>query len=248
MRSRLAPLFAFLLLFATLPAAAQISTDRPGLGFAPSTVDRGIFQVELGIPDATANSISEADFQTFSFPVALRFGITDQIEARLATSVLEILRSDVGRSSDTDVQEGFNALSVGAKIAVLDGSGGGPPLALIPAVVIPTEEGSVTLRADAVAGFALTDALGLTTVAGLSLTDGNVQGALAGVLGTGFTDVVSGYAEVGAYPSEFGTPAYVGAGVLVLVSPDAQIDLAFDYGLTDDASDWLFGLGFSFRI
>lgn len=61
-------------------------------------------------------------------------------------------------------------------------------------------------------------------------------------------EALSGYVEVAAFPQENATPVYAGAGLTFLVNPDAQIDAFLDRGLNDEADDWLFGGGISFRL
>ena len=68
------------------------------------------------------------------------------------------------------------------------------------------------------------------------------------MLGASLAGPVSAYVEVGAFPDGDATPVLAGGGLLVLVSPDVQLDASFDVGLTDGAADLLFGAGASFRF
>lgn len=262
MSSRL-PLLVLLVLAASVsawtPASAQISTDRPGLGFSPVVVPRGTFQVEAGLPQATRVNGPEiagasGNLTVFSFPLALRYGITERVEIRAATSLYDVARISIdtptGGDSDSDGTVGFDTIELGAKVQLATS---GPTVALIPSVLIPTTEAAnLAVAARAVAGWALTDRLGLTTVLGAVVADGEPDAQLAGevvaVLGASLADAVSAYAELGAYPQDGSTPVLAGGGILFLVSPDIQLDASFDIGLNDDAPDLLFGAGLSFRL
>ena len=250
---------ALLALAASAPASAQISTDRPGLGFASVVVPRGTFQVEVGLPDAARVDGPQvgrvtSTLTTFSFPVALRYGLTETIEFRAATSLYDVTRLSVdapsGSGSDSDGDAGLDVVEVGAKVQLATN---GPTVALIPSLLIPTTEaGDLSVAVRAVAGWTLTDRLGLTTVLGATVADRDpdTQVAAEAVVGVSaaLADAVSAYAEVGAYPQDGGTPVLAGGGVLLLVSPDIQLDASFNVGLTDEAPDLLFGAGFSFRL
>ena len=247
-----------LALAASAPAAAQISTDRPGLGFNASVVDRGTFQVEAGLPQATRVDASvggaDASITTFSFPVQLRYGLTDAVELRLGSSLYDVTRlsvdTPVGGGDDSDGDAGLDVVELGAKVQLATN---GPTVALIPSVLVPTTEAAdLAVAARAVAGWALTDRVGLTTVLGAVVSDADpdasVTGEAVAVVGTSFTDALSGYAEVGAYPGDDATPVYAGGGLAFLVTPDLQLDASFDLGLTDEAADLLFGAGASIRF
>ena len=243
----------------TAPASAQISTDRPGLGFSASVVDRGTFQVEAGLPQATRRDVSAGRFEgsltVFSFPVQLRYGVTETIEARLGTpSAYDVTRlsidTPVSDGSDSDGDAGLDVVEVGAKIQLATN---GPVVSLIPSLLIPTTEaGDLAGTFRAVAGWALSERFGLTTVLGAVVTDADpdtqVTGEAVAVVSTSLADALSAYAEVGAFPSDDATPLLAGGGLTFLVTPDVQLDASFDVGLNDDAPDLIFGAGASVRF
>ena len=226
-------------LAASAPAGAQISTDQPGLGFSPAVVGAGVFQVEAGTPRA----VLDGD-EAYSVPVAVRFGVTPAVEVRAATSVLDGFNAD-GESS---VDLGFRSVTVGAKVAV---PADAVELALIPEVIVPTEDdGDVVFQVNVPAGFSVGD-LGLTLVPGLVTGGGTTQLNAVAVVSRSLGGTLSGYAEAGAFPlvdGDGGTPVYVGAGLAALLNPDTQVDAFFDAGLTDAAPDLVVGVGVSFRI
>lgn len=240
------------------PAGAQIATDRPGFGFSPQVVDRGTVQVEAGIPQATRTDASvgpvDASVTRYAFPVQLRYGLSETVELRAGTSVYDVTRlsvdTPVGDGSDSDGDAGFDVVEVGAKVQLATN---GPIVALLPSLLVPTTEaGDLGGAVRAVAGFALTDRVGLTTVLGATVTDTDpdrdVRAEAVAVVSTSLADALSGYAEVAAFPGDGGTPAYAGGGLLVLLNPDVQLDASLDVGLTDEADDLVFGAGLSFRF
>lgn len=225
--------------------SAQLATDRPGLGFAASTVEPNGVQVEAGLPSATATDRDGLDIQTYRIPVRVRVGLTPSLEVRLSTSLFDAVRVE----GDGDGSLGFETVQAGAKLQVRRGEAGGPAIALLGAVQVPAgEDGSAVFAADVAAAWTLPNALGLTTVAGVAARGEAVQGSLVGVLARSLTPRLGGYAEAGAFPSEGAVPVLVGAGVTFAATPTAQLDAYINRGVTDDARDWLFGLGFSFRL
>lgn len=249
----------FTLLLATLlalPASAQINADRPGLGASPFVVGQGTIQVEAGTPEVVRNEYSvgaaSGSATTFSFPVLLRYGLTETIEARVGTSVYDALRvsNDVTDDSETEGNAGFDAIEVGASIQLATN---GPVVAVLPSVLIPTTDaGDLAGAARVAAGWTLTDVLDLTTTLGAVVRDAEpdltVTGEAVAELHAALADAVGVFAEFAAYPSDDLTPLYGGGGVTFLVTPDVQFDASFDVGLNDDAADLLFGAGISARF
>lgn len=249
-------LVLLLALLCTLPASAQISADRPGLGFSPLVVGQGTFQVEAGTPQAVRNEFSfggaEATSTLFSFPVLVRYGLTETIEARVGTSVYDIARlsNNVTDTSESEGDAGFDVVEVGAKVQLATN---GPLIALLPSVSIPTTEaGDLSGAARVVAGWALTDVLDLTTTLGAVVQDADpdyqVTGEAVAAFSASLAQAVGAYAEIAAFPSDDATPLYGGGGLTFLVSPDVQLDASFDVGLNDEAADLLFGAGISARF
>jgi len=236
----------YLLAVPVASAQETISTDRPGLGYNPTTISPGIFQVELGTPSASASEAGAANVQTFSFPAALRLGVTDALELRLNTSVYDIAQTEIADETESEGQAGFDVLEAGVKLNFA--AQAGFDAAVIPSIFIPTEGGPVTVSGIAVAGWSLPNAFGLTTAAGAAVTSGDVSGTFVALLGRGLTDRLGSYVAAAAYPADGATPVFAGAGLTLLLTPDLQLDAGFDRGFSEGAGDWLFGLGIAFRL
>lgn len=231
--SRLAPALCLAAL-AAFPAAAQIATSRPGFGSGPAVVPRGVFQLEAGTPEA---SLREGP-DVLSFPVLVRLGLGGAWEVRAGTSVFDVVTGDGG-----DAEVGFERVTVGLKREFGVGPVGA---ALTPAVTVPTEGGPVTLGLTGVARFPLGGAWGFNAVSGLRYRDEDLTSLLVAVVDRPLGGAWSGYAELAAFPES--DAAYAGGGLLYLLTPDAQVDLFFDAGLTAAAEDLVVGGGFSFRL
>jgi hypothetical protein len=235
-------------------------TDRPGFLSSSLTVGRGVFQLEFGLPAVTlVESEDDVEVRSTSAVGLARFGVSDDFELRLGAPLYIETRVEVGRFEDTD--SGYGDLEVGAKWHLLDNQGGRPSFALIPSVILPTGEDGFTAHDPvyqliAMAEWTLESGWGISALGGYlngpSGDDRYHQETFALLAGRSLPSPAwSAYGEVvhvitdldGASDSSF-----FGAGIRYLVSNDVQLDLSFDRGLTDDAPDWLFGLGLAARF
>ena len=225
-----------LAVLASATASAQISTDRPGLGFSPATVGARVLQIEAGTPQA----VLDVD-DSFSVPVALRYGVTPDFEVRVSASVLDGISDD-----GLDAEFGLRTVTAGVKFAVPTDA---LALAVIPEFVIPTEGGGdVAFQVNVPAGLSVGD-FGLTLIPGLVAGGGTTQLNAVAVLSRALGGTFSGYVEAGAFPFLDGdAPVVLGAGLAALLNPDTQVDAFFDAGVTDAAPDLVVGVGISFRI
>lgn len=238
-----------------------IVTDRPGLLFSSLTVGGGVFQLEFGLPAVTLiDGTGDTELRSTSAVGLARFGIGDNFELRLGAPVYTETRVQVGDDFE-DTDSGYGDLEVGAKWHLLDNQGGRPSFALIPSVILPTGED----------GFTADDPVyQLNAMAEWTLASGWGIGALGGYLngpsgGDRYNQETFGLAAGRSLPSPawsaYGEVVYVvtdldgasdsafaGAGLKYLVSNDLQLDVNFDRGLSDDAPDWLFGLGLAARF
>jgi hypothetical protein len=234
---------------AAMPGAvrAQIATDRPGAAFNPVLVEQGVFQVEAGVP---ALARSDGARIATTFPLQLRFGVIDRLELRLGGPTWVNVPDAEGDLT------GFGDVEAGLKVA-LTGAGAALPVALMPSVVLPVgnedvSQGRASYALHAMGGAGL-GAVSLTGVAGAVLapsgdSDRSLTGTAVLVAGVPLTSRWSVAGETAWYPGEDATAGYLGAFTTLLLTDDVQLDAWFDRGITDTATDWLYGIGISFRF
>jgi hypothetical protein len=235
---------------------SPISTDRPGLLFSPTLVPEGRFQVEASLPAFTQVRGGGNDLEAWSFPVALRYGLSDRVELRASLPTWTDLRIESGGVVTRD--DGFSDAEIGAKFRLNDTQD--PPLALLTSLRLPTGEdgfttdefgGSVYLML----GRNLGDGFGLTLLGGVIHTpvkdsSDTTAGALGALVIYAIAPRWSMCGEVAAYPgiNNVTGQAFAGGGVVWAVTDDVQLDLWSDFGLDEDSADVLATFGISWRF
>jgi hypothetical protein len=210
----------------------SIVADRPGLADGPSTVGRGVAQVETG---ATGEA---GDDDHLTLPTLLRYGLSDRLELRIDSDVI---------SNGGDLAP----LSAGFKLRLRDA---GVPLSLIASVQPPS--GSGDLQSDAFEGEArlvseieLTDGLSLTPNVGLSLAEGGGAAAIFAATLERELGHALPFVDFEATISDGDTSLIADAGIAWVVRPNTQLDLSVGANVTGDAyPDWFIAAGYSRRF
>ncbi len=268
--------FSLLLLLAlvcVLPATAQrtiIETDRPGQVPSPYTVPQGVLQAELGALNGLYTEDSGNTSTVFNFPLSLRFGLTDGIEARVSSNVYQFnsVENAAGVKMNSD---GFADIVAGIKYTIPAGTR--VNVVVIPEVIIPVAEdqgrdprlhtNEVGFRGNFVARFDLgASPLELSTLIGTDVlkqfaTTGtgtkyyayaNLAARLAGDL----NEKAKLFGEIGVYPQiiDFNNRyAVVSAGAKILAADNVSFDVFGGRAFAKSAPyDWTFGLGVSTRF
>lgn len=251
---RCLPLLA---LAAPLHAQSPISTDRPGLLYSPSLVPPRTFQIEASLPGFAWSESGDDRATLIGTPLQLRYGLSHDFELRLLTSPFNFVD---GRSAGNDFDEsGFGDVELSGKYAVRDGVDGGARVAAIAGVRLPTGEdpfttGQAAYNLNIAADFDLAPGTGLTALAGLTRTPSGTEnawiGTLGGLLSRSFDEHWSGYGELVHYPGiDFARDqSYAGMGLVWLINDDLQLDLGFDFGLNEAATDVQGAFGLSWRM
>jgi hypothetical protein len=229
-----------------------ISTDRPGFLFSSSLVPDGTVQLEAGTPVVSLDEESGDETTFVSLPVQLRWGLSPSLELRFGSPVYNWLRADPGEDD-----EGFGDVELGAKTP-LPLPFGQDASALIAGVLLPAGDDAFQVdgpapAVNAVASWALGDVYSLTGLAGLAYlpNDGGadpIVGSLAAYLSRSLGAGWTGSFEADWFPAEHADErAFAGVWATKLLSDTVQLDVSVFRGLTDAASDWLVGIGLSFR-
>ncbi len=256
MRTLFSSLFFLCLLVA--PVHAQyITFDRPGLSLSAAPLGRQAISIEAGIPLVSYSSLEGADVSIYSYsiPVNVRFGMTDAIELRAATSVYNgvSFSGDDADGLDGDGDFGFDFLALGAKFGLPSTS---LPfnLSVTPEVWVPLDDEFDTFIGATVAagsqlesGFTLLGNVGLlgpTDSFGDSfLTRLSFQG------GYPLTPQVYGFVETEyTVVQDVDDLALLGLGAAFSVTPTLMLDASLYAGLTDNTDDVRFSLGGSLRF
>jgi hypothetical protein len=240
------------------PSESPIVTDRPTDSASPVLVPRHTLQIEAGYKFTRLDDESgRTDDQKFPDLLA-RFGISERVEVRLTATGWTFLDQTSG------TENGFNDLSLGAKIALGDERGRRPQMALLADVSLPV--GAVGFTDDYVipkvlflATHTLTDRLGLTWNLGPSFVTTKTDDVTR-------TDVTLNYAvalaaaaggRVSLFGEVYGAFAFgedrpdrhaFQAGATVLVTRTFQLDVRAGFGMVDNEPDWLAGAGLAFRL
>lgn len=118
------------------------TTDRPTKSNVPFTVDAGHFQYETDLFEYTHSYVDgvASRLYTVADPV-LKLGLTNQIDLELRFDGYDWLDTD-GRNAAAAVQPEQGPADVTLRLKVnLFGNAGGPAMALIPYVTLPTTAG-----------------------------------------------------------------------------------------------------------
>lgn len=239
------------------------SSDRPSQSTGPYTVDAGHYYFEASAVSYLFDQPNDATTvrQWNVLPLTLRLGLTDNVELSLSYANYIHLRTKDRATGTTETQSGFGDFTVQSKINLYGNNGGASALALLPFVKIPTNtdhlgnnsiEGGlgIPFQVSLPGGFGL----GLETgVQFVRATGSGYDASLFNAVLIGHTlisDKLSGYGEfydVATADSGTTHAAYLDAGLVYQILPNATIDAGCNFGITDAAPDYQPFVGFSFR-
>lgn len=226
----------------------EMTADRPELGVSSRTVGLGRVQLEM----ETEYEQETRDGETITRVVApnalLRFGVTEDLELRVASNLLVFEGSQSGLANAT----------LGVKWNFLEGE---PSLGMLAQATLPV--GNPALRVEdtqyqlALLGdFPLAKNLEARVNAGASSAGSVGSGQRIDPIGSValFTKVGKSvelhaeYGYLGASRFRGGTGQVFDAGLALIVDEDTQIDLAGFKGLAGETYDWKVVLGFGHRF
>jgi hypothetical protein len=227
-----------------------MSTDRPGNANAASTVPQAAFQLE----SSALLAHDEHAGSQWSFPSALRIGVHRVLELRVSSVLVGI---------DTTARATVHApdLITGAKVGFLHNDAWVPDLALSVDVALPLGSGlftagAVTPEARMLAGWALPTGFGLLLNLGCDVPKAERRSVRAvHVVNLSYTLPTA--AAIVLFAETFGRTGLgdddthllqVDAGALWQLTPDLQLDVYSQHGLTDEAPDLQVAVGLSARI
>lgn len=226
----------------------EMTADRPELGVSSRTVGRGRVQLEMETEYEQETREDETITRVVAPSALLRFGVTEDLELRVASNLLVFEGAESGLANAT----------LGLKWNFLEGE---PSLGMLAQVTLPA--GNPALRVEdtqyqvaLLADFPLAKNLEARVNAGASS---------AGSVGSGqrvdptaslalFTKVGKSvelhaeYGYLGASRFRGGTGQVFDAGLALIVDEDTQIDLAGFKGLAGETYDWKLVLGFGHRF
>ena len=271
MRSRTPlPILATLLLTAAGPIHAQLTppdeevpelvTDRPDQTESASVVPARFVQLETGVSYSRDEEGGDT-LRTLAGPGTLvRIGVGARTELRVGWDgwVEEEVDSLQPQGLDRSVS-GIGDGELGAKVKLREESGALPEMAILGGITLPVGDEDLTsdeYDPSVRLAFAhtLTERLGLSYNLGAErFTEGDTftRYLYTVALGAGFTERLGGFLELFGEEPESGAPGgsqvSLDGGVTYLVRPNLQLDAYAGAGITDDAPDWIAGLGLSIR-
>lgn len=247
-------------------SAPIISTDRPGAGDDSSTVPRGAFQIESGFDfehtNPSSGVVPETSSTAFSIPMALRFGLLENLELQLSSSGFSWQRDKTQAGQDEE-KSGFSSPEVGFKWNFVPAheEHGHPSLGLIVQARLPL--GSRSFRPEKTvplfnlaSDFALPNEFDLGANLGLKIPlDESGERFNELFFATELSRALSARSQFfveffGFAPDIDGgkTQLSIDGGLLFRIRPNLQVDFAITRGLKDPSSHWegTFGLGVLF--
>ena len=231
-------------LLVAAPVAAQITSDRPGIGSGSAVLESGVIQLETGLSIAGGASTDQISIGQ----VLVRVGFS-ALELEVFGNSFAIQRSDVAPGLDA---EGLQDAGLGVKLPQLRGASDRLDVSIQGILSAPT--GATAFTADewlgalnALADLSLADRLGV----GVNL--GIAQGAagaddVVSVIVTPGVSLDGGFGLYGGWAgflTDAGDTHFAEAGITFLPNPDLQLDL--NGGWTPDGDDWFLGGGVALR-
>ncbi|MDQ3392750.1 MAG: transporter [Bacteroidota bacterium] len=230
-----------------------ISTDRPGMADTPYLIKKSNIQIETGF-NYEFNDDHNRNNKSFTYNATLvRYGVSNNFELRLTSEYIKT----IDRSSNSDIAiqaKGFNALSVGTKIFIVEEQGLLPDISFLASINLPyigNKELSPTYIAPAfkfMAQHSLTEKLSFSYNGGI-LWDGN-QPMSTGLYTIGLDLTVTPRTTIfienyGFVPEDGYNQHGFNTGLCFLITRNIQFDISGGFGLTDLSSDGFINFGLS---
>lgn len=257
---------AALLIMVSGPALAQtaptvtICTDRPTKANATCTIPSGAFQLETGAASWTRVDGAGATSDVWQFGASvLKFGLSGRSDLQLGFAPL--VRAETRVAGRTSAETGAGDVTLRYKRRVTD-EASSVQVALIPFVKLPTaKRGIGNGKAEAGLSIPVSIALGPATLtfgpeADL-LADGDGKGQhlamvnlinVAGAIAPRLTLVGELWTMTNLDPAGTVTLASADAALAYVISPEVQLDIGTNIGLTRHTADAELYAGFSLRF
>jgi len=259
-------LLAFILSFyLTIPAWAQnnteaLNSDRPDRTQGPAIVPPRTLQIETGLQYQIDKS-DDLPTKEYLYPETLiRIGIVKWAELRLSAEYKkENHPAGMGSSDNRMVSNtGFNNIQVGTKLNFYEGKGAIPEIGFQGNITLPVGDESfrplhVTPEVALVFSNKITDKLDLQYNVGYGNQPGDdgyqAQAYYAGLVSLKLTDKLQGYGEFFAQKAkDRSAENNVDVGLLVLLLPNLQIDVAVGAGISEAAPNNFISTGLTWRL
>lgn len=234
-----------------LPALAGIAHaapefDRPGIPFAPTTVDVGRAAWEQGIPDFAYDDSGAVEITAYGIPTLIRYGLAERLELQFGTSLHN--RIEVETPFGTGDTSGHTDATLGVKYA-LPRSADAPEIALKGGLILPTGDDALTADevgaiAEITAQWRLADNRSFSLFGGAELIDNSNTITVAAQYGFPLNERVNLYIEAGIGSGDLDATV-AGGGITWFIRDNVQLDAHLLGGLGDDTPDLQGGLGFS---
>ena len=242
-------LLSLLLNAITLSAQAQeeLNSDRPDNSQGPSVVSRGYVQVEAGFNYQKL----DARTRTYAYPTALlRIGLLEGVELRLQGAV----KDSVIENGTKRHIKGWGPLSVGTKVRLWEESGWRPEAGINAMLALPVA--SEVFKPDnpepqfgLAFSNALSEKMDLTYTVGYGWTKGSPVKSYGANITRQFMDKLTLYLEVfGSKDKNEPAQHQADFGMLYLLLPNLQIDVAAGRRLNKEAPKHFVTTGLAFRL
>ncbi|WP_373991244.1 transporter [Duganella sp. BuS-21] len=238
----------------------QVVTDRPDFVESSNVVGAGRFQIETSFA-LERDKAHGGKQRTYSTPTLLRFGLSDNWEARIETDGrMRVVTDDPGGGRQTD--NGYADVSLGVKWHMADADGALPSMGVLAhldldsgtaAFRAPGKGGSLRLAAE----WELPGDLGLGVMPGLAWQrDDNgaryTSAILGVVLGKEWNERFRSFIEYSAPQiargRHGGTVTTFDVGAAYLLTDLVQVDSALSRGLNRNTPDWSWTVGLSIKF
>ena len=241
-------IFTVLMMFSFVGIFAQeveFTADRPGASTGPSTVAKGVIQLEQGVQYDGDGGKGAFTFSNTMF----RYGLFNGVELRLCGDGFIY-------NNGSKWKPAFSGVSIGTKIRCYEGDGAVPAVSVLADFSIPYTgtEGFVvenfTPSLYLLFENNLNDkfSLGYNVGAEWNGVSPSPVAFLALCLGYSINDDLGCFVESYNYLAKAGNQFCADFGFNYMVAPKVQLDLAANLDLCDPANCWAVSLGVAWQI
>jgi hypothetical protein len=224
-----------------------IQADRPDQTETPAIVPKDMFQVETGFTFQKNDAISKS----FTLPSTLwKYGVNENFELRLITEFSS-------EETNNEILNGLSPIYIGFKVKLADEKGIIPKTSFIGHISLPnsaskefkTEFFAPEFRF--VMQHTLSDKIAFSYNLGAEWDGFSAEPTFiyTNAIGYSISDKLGSYFEIfGFIPQNTKSNHSIDGGITYLISNNFMVDLSSGFGISKNAPDYYWALGFSFRI